>query len=224
MAENAADQQLIVGPEEADLCLEGYRLCQSSYHVGNRQLPADNNFFYRNKKRWDGWSSVCKVCWNKQKVDAKNRAAKQDEQNAVKAIVKLARNHHNVPHMTELVETIYNKLGGVEEFVSMFIDDILAANPGSPHRLRAQESIIHLTVKNTQEGHAQKPLELYTDDELAGYLEAQAMTASKATEQLKEYPDQIELLDSDYNEEADATEATEGDEYDSDEAGSSEGG
>lgn len=186
-AEHKPDQKIFNHRQEIEACesTPGMKLCQSSFHEGPRQTPADSDHFYRNAGKWDGWSSVCKTCWSKQKKYIAERKAADEAKQAVRGVIKMARNRSNVPHMTELVESLYSRLNGVEGFADLFINDLLAAPPGSPHRLRGEEALIHLTVKNTDSGHAQKPIELFTDEELEQYIQSNAGKVIDASKTLK---------------------------------------
>lgn len=208
--EHRPDQKLYTPRQEQEVCSDapGMKLCQSSHHEGPRQTPATEEFFYRNRSKWDGWSSVCKTCWAKQKADIKKRQEDDQAKQAVKSVIKLARNRDNVPHMTELVEALYSRLDGVEGFADIFINDMLAATPGSPHRIRAGETLIHLTVKNTDSGHAQKPMELFTDEELEQYIQSNAGKVIDASRTLEIEHDDTE--DEEYDEDSEPEEDGDG--------------
>lgn len=197
-AEHKPDQKMFTSQQEQEVVADapGMKLCQSSFHEGPRLTPSNGDYFYRNVSKWDGWSSVCKTCWAKQKAALKAKKEEHEAKQAVRSVIKLARNRENVPHMTELVEALYARLEGVEGFADLFINDMLAATPGSPHRIRAGETLIHLTVKNTDSGHAQKPIELFTDEELEQYIQANAGKVIEASETL-----QIESANSEGEEE-----------------------
>lgn len=183
-----ADQSIFTPSQEKEMARDGRKPCQSSYHEGDRLLPANSKHFYRNGARWDGWATVCKVCWAKQKADADSRMKDDEEKGALASFVRLARTRKSVPHMTEMIEAVITRLDGVEGLADLFVNDLLAANPGSPHRLRAAEAVMHMVVKNTEMGHAQKPMELYTDEELAEYLAANTKVIQDGKAKLLEAP------------------------------------
>lgn len=164
-------EERAISPIQAKrIASEGKKVCTSSFHEGPRELPAEERFFYRKASTWDGWSPICKLCHHKQIENTRNLKRELQQREGVKAIIALTRSHKSVPHATELLEALMEETNGVEEFAKFFVEGMYTAAPGSPQQLKAAQAIMALVVKNTEMGHAQKPIELFTDEELEQYL------------------------------------------------------
>lgn len=152
----------------------GNKVCASVYHEGPRELPATGDYFYTRQSAYDGLSSICKLCHRKQQLNTATAIKQQALKVGSAAMVKLARANKSVPHLTELVEEAVSAFGGLPNMVNAFVENVNAATPGSPHRLRAYEAMFHMISKTTELGHADKPMHLMTDAELQQVIEDEA--------------------------------------------------
>ena len=185
---SAAD---IAAKEEAIVpTVIGNKVCASVFHEGPRELPATLDYFYARQSAYDGLSSICKLCHRKQQFNTSTLMKQQALKVGSAAMVKLARANKSVPHLTELVEEAVSAFGGLPNMVNAFVDNVNAATPGSPHKLRAYEAMFHMICKTTELGHADKPMHLMTDAELQKVIEDEApkiIRAIVSEEQEEEY-------------------------------------
>ena len=177
--------------------IPGYKDCTAAVHEGPRSLPATSEFFFRKKTSPDGFSPVCKVCHVKQATAGKAKALKIKTKLGREALIKLSEKDRkvDVPHLTRLVEQMTSDVGGIERASADFWEDVRMATPGSPHRLKAFATYFQLIVKNTEMGHADKPVELMTDEELAKLLDEKVPELAKSlirTQELMESEDDID--------------------------------
>jgi hypothetical protein len=77
---------------------------------------------------------------------------------------------NNVPHTAELLESMMHYFGGVNGFASMAMKQYWDSPPGSRMRSSLLEMIVRLAAKNTEQGGARKPIQLYTEEELEGEI------------------------------------------------------
>jgi hypothetical protein len=77
---------------------------------------------------------------------------------------------NNIPHVAELVESLYARFGGVDGFGTLMAKQYFDSVPGGAHRTKILVSILQLTANNTAVGGAKKPLDLMTEEELTDEL------------------------------------------------------
>jgi hypothetical protein len=153
----------------------GKRCCQE---CGTVKDESDANFPVKE----DGSLSVaCIECvaskQRKLRVQAKKaekaRAKKMKEMEnvAVAAMLQNAvRGGANIPHSAELLEQVMTYFGGVSGFSALLVKQYFDSKPGSSQRGRAMEMVVRLVSKNVDQGGAQKPLTLWSEDELESEL------------------------------------------------------
>lgn len=110
------------------------------------------------------FQATCKKCKKEKK-----RRKKLDslEGKAVDAFVgRVISGGASVPHTAELLESLMNYFGGVNGFASMAMKQYWDSDPGSRMRSSMLEMVVRLATKNTEQGGARKPIQLYTEDEL----------------------------------------------------------
>ncbi len=153
--------------------IPGHKDCVSSLHEGPRSLPMTSEFFFRKQNQPDGFSPVCKVCHVKAATAGKDRAQILKQKLGAKAILVLngKTEKADLPHLARLAEQLTSYGGGLDRICQRFWHDVKTATPGSPHRLKAAQSYFQLIAKTTELGHADKPVELMTDDELVKLLD-----------------------------------------------------
>lgn len=107
---------------------------------------------------------VCKKC---KKEIARRKQLDKLESQAVDAFVgRVVSGGANVPHTAELLESLMNYFGGVNGFAGMAMKQYWDSPPGSRMRSSILEMIVKLASKNTEQGGARKPIQLYSEDEL----------------------------------------------------------
>lgn len=107
---------------------------------------------------------ICRPC----KVKVKQQA--QMERMERKAIgtylSRTVTGGANVPHTAELLEGIMHYFGGANGFASLVMKQYFESPPGSRMRNSLLEMVVKLASKNTEQGGARKPIDLYSEEEL----------------------------------------------------------
>ena len=113
----------------------------------------------------------CDMFQAKQRIK-KERAAQALQMRKVEAaavehlLQESVRGGANIPHSAELTEQTMHYFGGVNGFAAMLTKQYFDAKPGSTQRGRILEMVVRLVQKNVDQGGAQKPLQLWSEDEL----------------------------------------------------------
>ena len=109
---------------------------------------------------------ICKACYklvkHRANVDAVSRRA-------TKAFLRSAAPKSggtNIPHSTELLESIYGMFGGVQGVASELAWTYHTAPAGGRIRTSILETVVRLTNNVAESGAVQKPVSLLTDDEI----------------------------------------------------------
>jgi hypothetical protein len=146
----------------------GQRCCQECGEI----YPENQTNFPPAK---DGAMSVaCARCVNKRKREiAQKRTARRSgmmkkmEKVAVDALLENAvRGGANIPHSAELLEQIMSYWGGTSGFSALLVKQYFDSKPGSSQRGKMLEMVVRLVQKNVDQGGAQKPLTLWSEEEL----------------------------------------------------------
>ena len=132
-------------------------LCQ---HV----KPLNDKYWKRYGGKNGDFKTTCKTC------DRKAVAAKRMDRIERKAVdhmlASVAIGGSNIPHTAELLESIMHYFGGANGFASMLLKQYFESPPGSRIRTSVLEMIVRLAAKNTEQGGAKKPIQLYSEEEL----------------------------------------------------------
>lgn len=127
----------------------------------------------------------CKTC--RATEARKRRKKKKDtrldaiEADAVDYFCKAAKTGGaNIPHTAEMVEVLMEYFGGVRGFGNVFMKQYYDSPPGGAHRTRMLETVARLTQANTKVGGAKKPLEMWTEEELAEEVQKRIDEAAMA--------------------------------------------
>ncbi len=121
-------------------------------------------FFPRTPGTQANFQATCKRC---KKVIARKKKLDRMEGAAVDTFIgRVISGGNNVPHTAELLESMMHYFGGVNGFASMAMKQYWDSPPGSRMRSSLLEMIVRLAAKNTEQGGARKPIQLYTEDEL----------------------------------------------------------
>lgn len=137
---------------------------------------------------------ICKACFklvkHKQKVEATSRQAAQAFMNA--PVVR--KGGSNIPHSTELLESIYTLFGGVNGLANELAHTYHSAPPGGRIRTSILETVVRLTNNVADSGAVQKPVSLMSDDELEARL-AQKIALAAESQKNIEYLNQTTETD-----------------------------
>lgn len=127
-------------------------------------LPLTSKSFQRIHGCSQSFHTSCRKC------RAQQQRKKKLENLETKAldtfISKVVRGGPNVPHTAELLESLMNYFGGTNGFASMVLKQYYDAPPGSRNRSSLLELVVKLASKNTEQGGAKKPIDLYSEEEL----------------------------------------------------------
>jgi hypothetical protein len=89
------------------------------------------------------------------------------ERRAVVAFTNKAKNGgSNIPHTSEMLESVMSLFGGSQGLASAMAQQYYAAPPGGRIRTSILELIMRLVVKTAETGGTTKPASLMTDEEL----------------------------------------------------------
>jgi hypothetical protein len=123
----------------------------------------DKNFRRYGGKDGD-WKPTCKACERKA---AKQRRMDRIEKKAVDhMLANAAIGGSHIPHTAEMLEAIMHYFGGTNGFASMLLKQYFESPTGSRIRTSVLEMIVRLASKNTEQGGAKKPIQLYSEEEL----------------------------------------------------------
>jgi len=112
----------------------------------------------------NAFQSTCWKCKREKRRKAKlNRIETEAIDKFSKAVV---RGGSNIPHTAELLESIMNYFGGANGFSSLLMKQYFESAPGSRMRNSILEMTLRLASKNTEQGGAKKPIDLYSEEEL----------------------------------------------------------
>ena len=141
-----------------------YRQCEGC----SKNKPKTPKYFPRVPGTQDTYQSLCLKC-KKSKV-RQARLAKI-ETAAIDTFSKsVLRGGSNIPHTAELLESIMHYFGGANGFSSLLMKQYFESPPGSRIRNSILELVVRLASKNTEQGGAKKPIDLYTEEELEGEI------------------------------------------------------
>jgi hypothetical protein len=112
------------------------------------------------------------------KKEARERRLAKMEAQAVDALVKVAgRGGGNIPHSAELLEQVMTYFGGVNGFASLILKQYFDSKAGSPQRTKMLEMLTRLVTTNADQGGSQKPLNLWSEEELNAELDQRLQQA-----------------------------------------------
>lgn len=127
----------------------------------------------KNFRRYGGkdgdWKTVCRSCEGKAQ---RQRKLDKIEKKAVAHMLDAAAiGGANIPHTAEMLEAILHYFGGTNGFASLLLKQYFESPPGSRIRTSVLEMIVRLASKNTEQGGAKKPIQLYSEDELEAEID-----------------------------------------------------
>lgn len=157
--------------------------------------PATPTYFHKSK---DGYHARCRKCRNKkirkERKGKRNKKLDEIEKGGVGLFVASARiGGANIPHSSELLETLMEYFGGVRGFGNAFMKQYYDSPVGGAFRTKMLESVMRLVQNNTAMGGAKKPFDLMTDEELEAEIRRQVLEAA-LTMKLQEKKDELQRL------------------------------
>lgn len=118
---------------------------------------------------------VCKIC--RTKIRQKQKLEKM-ETRACHAFIEKARSGgSDVPHISEMLESVVRLFGGADGFAGALVSQFYAAPPGGRLRTQILESIVRLTAKVADSGATRAPAALMSDEDLEQEIEKRMQTA-----------------------------------------------
>ena len=154
--------------EKQEIANPGWRTCEA---CGEPKKMAS----FRKSKTGEGHDYVCKGC--QQKI-AKNRRLERLETQACKSFLAKARGGgSDIPHTSEMLESIMTLFGGSHGFAAMLSHQYHSAPPGGRIRNQVLEMIVRLTGKVAESGATRAPVSLMSDEELEAELNNRLQTA-----------------------------------------------
>ena len=127
---------------------------------------------------------ICKACYklvkHRQKIETTSRRAAE----AFMQAPLVRRGGSNIPHSTELLESIYGLFGGVNGLANELAHTYHSAPPGGRIRTSILETVVRLTNNVADSGAVQKPVSLMTDDELEARLAQKIALAAESQKNL----------------------------------------
>lgn len=111
---------------------------------------------------------ICKGC---HKAQRDKRKLERMERRSVSAFVKKSKDGgSNIPHTSEMLESIMSLFGGSQGLASTMAQQYYAAPPGGRIRTSILEMIMRLVVKTAETGGTSKPVSLMSDEEIEAAL------------------------------------------------------
>jgi hypothetical protein len=121
---------------------------------------------------------VCRGC--RQKLQQKRKLEKLESRACENFLTRASDSlsgGSNIPHTSELLESIMTLFGGTQGFASMLASQYHAAPPGGRIRTSVLEMITRLTVKVAESGATRAPVSLMSDEELEVELNSRLESA-----------------------------------------------
>jgi hypothetical protein len=125
--------------------------------------------------RWKGAAkkyrdTICRKCDNRREgEEARARKAAEREAGLRGLVQQVRATKLDVPHISEYLEAVLQKLGGVQVLASMHVDQIemlLELRPGSAGAVKALTDISKLILASTEHRQSAPDLAQITDDQL----------------------------------------------------------
>lgn len=141
----------------------GWRTCSAC------ELPKElTGKHFPKIKGSDDFSPVCKSCT---KALMQKKKLERLEANACGDFLKKAgKGGSEIPHTSEMLESIMHLLGGSHGFASALISQYHAAPAGGRIRTQILEMVAKLTTKVAESGATRAPIALMSDSELEAEL------------------------------------------------------
>jgi hypothetical protein len=136
------------------------RQCEECRQV----LPLTTKNFAHPPGITTGFQFVCRKC--KRSKTRKAKLAKIETKAIDTFTNRVVSGGSNIPHTAELLEGIMQYFGGANGFASLVMKQYFESPPGGRIRNSILEMVVRLASKNTEQGGAKKPIDLYSEEEL----------------------------------------------------------
>jgi hypothetical protein len=129
-----------------------------------RVMPLEKKYFPHIRGGTISFQATCRKC--KVKLKREKELARIEGQAVDSFIGRAVRGGSNIPHTAEMLESLMHYFGGANGFASLAMKQYFESPPGGRMRNSILEMIVRLAAKNTEQGGARKPIQLYSEDEL----------------------------------------------------------
>lgn len=140
-----------------------------------KELPANTDFFDKDKSKTDGLKGWCKQCRQAKKDLERNQHAAQMLETLDKTVManlaKAKPGGSAMPHATEIYQCLMGMVGGPQGFAMHWAATFIASKPGSMTRERMLSALQKLAVAVSEDGKVNKPTELLSTEELQAELD-----------------------------------------------------
>jgi hypothetical protein len=130
----------------------------------SRVLPLDKKHFPHVPGGSHSFQKVCKKC--KLRIRRDKHLDKLEGKAVDQFIARSISGGSNIPHTAELLESLMSYFGGANGFASIVLKQYFESPPGGRIRNSIIEMVTRLAAKNTEQGGAKKPIQMYSEDEL----------------------------------------------------------
>lgn len=127
-------------------------------------LPESKLYFPHVRGGSHSFQPTCRKCKAKKKRE--RDLAKIESQAIDSFISRTVSGGSNIPHTAELLESMMHYFGGANGFASLVMKQYFESPPGGRMRNSILEMVTRLATKNTEQGGARKPIQLYSEEEL----------------------------------------------------------
>lgn len=148
--------------------------------------PLTVEYFFESPKNEPPFDEICIACRKKLNKEKKERNKKaEDVLQRVEALTiehlsrEVVASGNHIPHSAELLSSLYEACGGVENFAKIFWTHFHMAEAGKAQRTKMLGTMVALNVKVVDHGGAKKPLELWTTEELEAEYAGRVMQAAQ---------------------------------------------
>lgn len=134
----------------------------------------DYRHFYADSTSPDGRRSECKFCTRERREQKREKwreeRVERVEKKVLDAMDALCKTSNvaakDVPHLTELLESIFSSIGGAPGFAMFWLEQFHSTKPGSAQRLKLLEMLVRMNAKASEAGYIDQPLSDKDDEEL----------------------------------------------------------
>jgi len=153
--------------DEVETPPEAVLVSQQCEHCGQVK-PATKRYFPCRVGASTSFQRTCRKC---KVVVAREKKLAEIEAGAVDNFIEISgRGGSKIPHTAELLENILHYFGGTSGFASIVLKQYFESPPGGRVRNSIIEMVVRLAAKNTEQGGAKKPIQLYSEEELEGEI------------------------------------------------------
>lgn len=154
--------------KNTDQSLLPTRLCESKYHTGERALPNTDEFFKGPKK-------ICRACKNRYRSERSKKLVKAARSVLMQQMFSDRGYKKSVPHGAEAVQRLVLAGRGMEAIASEYWEVYKMAKEHGSVGICSKmlENQINWIMRNSESGHATKPIGLMSLKEIRKELGAE---------------------------------------------------